>query len=236
MRYVQYFILYLIRNMRKILVKYPSRQRPTQFLRTLKGYISKANDNRRIEYLISIDEDDESMSNEILDAAFLNDAFITIHKGNGVSKIEACNRDILRASPDWDVLLLVSDDMECIAQGWDDRIISDMERNFPDSDGCLWYHDGAQQTICTLSCIGRNYYDRFGYIYHPSYKSFFCDNEFTEIAMSDNKMKLIPRMIIKHQHPSWDGNMKDDDLYQKNNKFWAEDEANYHKRKANGFK
>ncbi len=223
--------------MNRILIKYPTRQRPEQFLKTLKGYIDKANDNSRIEYLISIDEDDLSMNNhEVIDAALSFSEGITIWKGKGVSKIEACNRNIQKAFKDWDILLLVSDDMECIAQGWDDRLISDMQRNFPTTDGCLWYHDGAQQSICTLSCIGRNYYDRFGYIYHPSYKSFFCDNEFTDIATNHRKMKLIPRMIIKHQHPSWDGNMKDDALYQRNNKFWAEDEANYHKRKANGFK
>jgi len=175
------------------------------------------------------------MGNDIIDSAYMLDADITFYKGKGISKIEACNRDIEKAKSNWDIVLLVSDDMECIAQGWDDRIISDMQRNFPDTDGCLWYHDGAQQFICTLSCIGRKYYDRFGFIYHPSYKSFFCDNEFTDIAVKDKKINVIPRMIIKHQHPSWDGNMPDDELYRKNNKYWVEDEMNYHKRKSNGF-
>lgn len=220
----------------KLLIKYPSRNRPYIFLNTLKKYIDKAVDLSKIEFLISIDEDDESMNHEVLDAVFALKADITIHKGKGISKIEACNRDIEKAKSKWDIVVLVSDDMECTADGWDEKIRRDMAKFYPDTDGCLWYHDGAQNFICTLSIIGRKYYDQFNYIYHPSYKSFFCDNEFTEIARNQNKIRSIPQMIVKHQHPSWGGKMQHDELYKKNDRFWSEDETNYHKRKSTGWK
>lgn len=219
--------------MTKLLCKYPTRQRPDLFLKTLSGYIEKASDNSSIQYLISYDEDDE-LTKLVIDSALKLHPNVKSYCSPGSTKIEACNRDVEKAN-DWDVLLLISDDMECIAQGWDQKIINDFNRFFPDFDGCMWYHDGAQVSICTLSCIGRKYYDRFGYIYHPSYKSFFCDNEFTEQAQQLGKIKLESRLIIKHQHPSWVNGIEADSLYIRNDRYWNADETNYHQRKAKGW-
>jgi hypothetical protein len=215
-----------------LLIKYPTRQRPELFLKTLSEYIRKAADEN--QYLISIDKDDASMTAEVIEQAKSLHSNIKFFAGDGINKIEACNRDIEKAA-DWDIVLLVSDDMQPVVAGWDKRIKQDMLKHFPDTDGCLWYHDGAQQEICTLSCVGRKYYDRFNYLYHSSYKSFYCDNEFTEVATRDGKMAFIPHMIIKHQHPSWGGGVKNDLLYMRNDKYWGDDETNYKKRKANGF-
>jgi hypothetical protein len=220
--------------MYRILVKYPTRQRPDLFLKTLEGYIQKASDNTNIQYLISIDNDD-NLTKLVIDSALSLHPNVSVFQGDGSTKIEACNRDIEKAN-DWDILLLVSDDMECVADGWDIRIRNDFEKHFPNLDGCMWYHDGAQMFICTLSVIGRKYYDRFNYIYHPSYKSFFCDNEFSEIAQELKKIQVNSRMIAKHQHPSWGGTMNHDSLYKRNDKYWTEDELNYLRRKANGWK
>jgi hypothetical protein len=218
--------------MLKLLIKYPTRQRPELFLKTLSEYISKSVDDNR--YLISYDEDDASMTKEVFEAAYKISNFIDLYPGKGVSKIEACNRDMEKAK-DWDIVLLASDDMRPVTFGWDKRIKEDMQKHFPDMDGCLWYHDGAQQSICTLSCVGRKYYDKFNYLYHPSYKSFYCDNEFTDVATAAGKIAFIPHMIIKHYHPSWVQGVPSDLLYMHNDKFWADDEANYKKRRENGF-
>lgn len=218
----------------QILIKYPTRQRPELFLKTLSNYIDKATDNSTIQYLISFDDDDATMTKDVIEKAMSFHENVVLYSGKGFNKIEACNRDIDKANP-WDILLLVSDDMQAVADGWDQRIKEDMNKFYPDTDGCLWYHDGAQAWICTLSCIGRKYYETFGYVYHPSYKSFFCDNEFTDIARAAGKMQLISRMIIKHEHPSWQSGIESDVLYEKNNKYWAEDESNYANRKAKNF-
>jgi hypothetical protein len=220
--------------MYKILCKFPTRTRPELFLKTLSEYISKASNNSFIQYLISYDSDDETMTSEVIKDAESLHKNIKLIPGTSKNKIEACNRDIEKAD-DWDILILISDDMECKVQGWDERIREDMKVNFLDTDGCLWYHDGAQSFISTLSVIGRKYFDRFNYIYHPSYKSFFCDNEYTEVATNLKKIKNIPHMIIKHQHPSWVAGLKSDALYLRNDAYWGADELNYNKRKAGGF-
>jgi hypothetical protein len=221
--------------MYKILCKFPTRTRPQKFLKTLGDYISKASNNDLIQYLISYDSDDETMTYEVIKQAESLHKNVQLISGTSANKIEACNRDIEKAN-DWDIIILISDDMECKAGGWDDRIRGDMKANYPDTDGCLWYHDGAQSFISTLSIIGRKYYDRYNYIYHPSYKSFFCDNEYTEVAASQGKIKSIPHMIVKHQHPSWVAGLQSDALYLRNDAYWGADELNYNNRKKGGFK
>jgi ribosomal protein L31 len=73
------------------------------------------------------------------------------------------------------------------------------------------------------------------YLYHPSYSSFFCDNEQTEVGLRDKKLVVITQSIARHCHPSWCGGMKRDATYERNNRFWRQDEANYNARKAANF-
>jgi len=223
-------------NNQRILVKFPTRSRPELFSETLKGYIDNADDNSNISYLISCDSDDYSINTDIIEKAKeLNAQNLIFQFGDSDSKIHACNRDIERVK-EWDIILLASDDMHVQVKGWDTIIRNDMARLFPDTDGCLWYHDGShQRQISTLSCMGRKYYDRFGYIYHPSYKSFWCDNEYTEVAQSLGKITFIDNVIIKHNHPAWYSDVKTDELYKRNDLHWNHDIENYNKRKSLNF-
>lgn len=223
----------------KILVKYPTRGRPQIFLERLKEWYESATNPAEIGWLVSYDANDETMTYSVTSQAqkIIREDSLHCVKGNSRSKIQACNADmnIMEDWP-WDVVLLISDDMACRRVGWDDVIRAKMFELYPDTDGCLWFHDGSKQRdICTLSCIGRKYYDKFGYIYHPSFKSFFCDNEFTDVAQKAGKITFIEKGIATHEHPAWGGNMKHDATYKGNNKYWAEDQATYNHRKALGF-
>lgn len=222
-------------SMEKILVKYPTRSRPELFLKTISEYYSKAFDNSKIEYLISYDEDDDTMTSEVLAEAFRLCPQIKMHPGKSESKIHACNRDVEHADQ-WDIMLLVSDDMEVQVENWDQIIRSDFKKYFPEGDGVLWYHDGSKQkVITTLSCMDKKYYDTFGYIYYRGYKSFFSDNEFTEVAKAKNKIRFIDHVIIKHQHPQWGEAVKHDSLYEKNNVYWKHDQELYNNRRNTNF-
>lgn len=215
----------------RILVKYPTRNRPQQFLKILRAYYESATDKDNIDWLVSYDLDDKSMNPGILNQAKDIIPHIELRSGFSRSKIDACNRDI-RKPYDWDVIVLISDDMEVEVKGWDDVIRNEMKKSFPDTDGVLWFYDGYQDRICTFSIIGKKYYERFNYMYHPSYKSLWCDNELTDVAKELGKLKYIPNAIVKHQHPSWGGGMKMDDLYRINESFFQMDAENYRKRKA----
>lgn len=220
--------------MYKLLVKIPTRDRSKNFLPLLKQYLSKAT-NPHTQILVSIDLDDHTMNNPEMISQITNEGVI-IEKGFSRSKIDAINRDIDIYIPNYDILLIGSDDMFPIKEGYDQVIIDEMVKAFPKMDGCLWFNDGhTGERLNTLPILSKAYYNKFKYVYHPSYISLWADNEYTEIAQSLDKIKYINQIIIRHEHPDWGGKMPIDALYQKNNSYWTVDETNYKKRKARGF-
>jgi hypothetical protein len=215
----------------KILCQYPTRGRPELFLTTLKKYKDTAKNNKNITYHVVIDKDDTSMKN-IKNYNITNGVLFIMTESK--TKIEAINKvpDIVN----WDILLLVSDDMIPQVNGWDNIIREDMQKYYPDLDGVLWYNDGyAGRRLNTLACMGRKYYERFGYIYHPAYKSLYADNEFMEVANNLKKQTYIDSVIIKHEHPANTGKPYDE-RYRITESFYSEDKAMYEKRKQAGFK
>jgi hypothetical protein len=229
----------------KLLIKIPTRERGYRFLDLY--YQNITDPNTRI--LLSIDHDcPEPPTNPIL----------IVRRGKKVNKIEAINRDIEEFKDQFDILLLSSDDIDPQEKGFDSTIISDMTQHYPDGDGCLWYnteefrHNLMQRTrgkdvafgsplymlywICMMPIVGMKYYNRFGYVYHPSYQSLWCDNEQTEVAKRLKRITCIDRKILIHQHPTNQGNRKLDRMYIQDAQNHKPDMANFMKRKSFGFK
>lgn len=218
-----------------ILIKFPSRSRPNKLLSTFKTYMEKANNISRIKTLISLDEDDKTVTEDLLEKLRSISRNIYIHIGESKGKIGAVNRDMEYAGK-YDILLLASDDMIPIVKGYDDIIRNHMTDYYPDNDGVLWYNDEFQgKNLNTLCILGKRYYDRFGYIYHPSYKSLWCDNEFMEVANRLGKQTYFDKVIIKHEHPSNVSTTENDNLYKNNDKFYDSDHKNFIERKAKSF-
>lgn len=183
-------------------------------------------------WLFSLDEDDETMTSDILDRL---DSFPINKKvvfGTSESKIHANNRDVNEFQGEWDILLNISDDQHPIVDCYDDIIRNTMPDHL---DASLWFFDGGQPRINTQEIQGRAYYNRHGYIYHPSYKSFYCDNESTEVALKLGKLIKIDKCIIKHNHPAII-KTEQDELYKRNDRHWNEDKANFYQRKQKGYK
>lgn len=217
----------------KILIKFPTRQRPKKFFNTLNKYISEAEDISNIGFLITLDKDDITMNNEQVIAqlnSYKEKVKLVYIFGESKSKIQAVNADVNRVS-NWDILILASDDMIPIVKGYDTIIRNDMNEFFKDKDGVLWYSDGAQDRINTLCILGKKYYDRFKYIYHPDYVSFYCDNEFTDISIQLRKVYKSDKVIIEHQHPAW-GKASQDPLYLKNDQYMNIDGQTYVERRC----
>ena len=215
----------------KFLFKYPTRSRPEQFKRTLAAWKENLSRKHACNFLVTVNVDDELMMNDEMFDFVKEHREEIICAPKGADKIQAMNLGI--DNMDFDILVAVSDDMIPVWYGFDDIIAQKMQQYFPDIDGALNFFDGkySNPTCCTLSIMGKKLYDRFGYIYHPSYKSVFCDNEYTEEAARDGKMVWINECIIKHD---WQGDQCDE-LARVNSKYWAEDEANFKDRRAKGF-
>ena len=219
-----------------ILFKFPVRERKDKMLATLHEYYKLMVDRKNFTFLVSIDEDDEILNTKEVVWELMRFPHLQIEVGESNGKIHACNRDIESAViKDWDILVLVSDDMVPIQKGYDMIIRKEFEKHFPDFDGVLHFNDGYQgEKLNTLCILGRKYYDRFGYIYHPSYKSLYCDNEFTDVSRMLGKVQYFSNTIIQHQHWVW-GFGEMDSLYRHNEKFIQKDMDNYNKRKKMNF-
>lgn len=217
----------------KILYKYPTRQRPEKFMACLETYYQMMSGGD-YEFIVTLDADDVSMQTPEMKDYLSRQKNLSVFTGDNRTKIQAMNADIDKCKS-WDLLILVQDDMIPQVRHFDDIIRQYMLREYPDTDGVLWFFDGYNRRLNTSCIIGRKYYERFGYIYHPSYVTAYCDNEFTEIAASLNRQTFIDSTIIRHLHPVNDRSASWDALYEKNHAPLALDKENYVRRKARGF-
>ena len=80
-----------------------------------------------------------------------------------------------------------------------------------------------------MSIMGRKYFERFGYIYHPEYKSFSCDAEAMYVSQMLQKYCYFHDVLFKHQHPTYTG-MPNDATYKKNSLATEHDIATYWRR------
>jgi hypothetical protein len=92
----------------------------------------------------------------------------------------------------------------------------------------------VKDALATMSILGKKYYDRDGYIYHPSYKSFSCDAEAFFVAKTREKHQYFDQILATHQHPS-NAKIPNDDLYHKNSLHTPADTKNYWDRLHNDF-
>jgi hypothetical protein len=215
----------------KFLFKYATMGRPEWFKKTLETYYSMLSGLHEYEFIISLNRDDESMNNVQMKKYLFKFKNLKKYYGDHDNKIAAMNANM--SGRDFDILFAISDDMVPEVQGFDDVIAKDMLKFFPDIDGALHYHDGlyGKDKTITLSIMGKALYDHFGYIYHPDYKSFYCDNEFTDEVRRLDKCVYIPSTPVKHVYKC-NGT---DDVYAMNSIKGKPDKTTYENRKQLGF-
>lgn len=217
-----------------LLIKLPSRQRPGTLLKAARLYADMAEDKRHTRLLVSLDNDDTTVSTTLLRMLARLSIPATVLRGERTSKIGAVNRDLPGPDP-WDLLLVASDDQWPVVPGYDNRIRLDFETHWPEGDGALWYHDGHQDRICTQSIMDRRYYDRDGYLYYPGYHSYCSDVEWTEVALARGRLVKSPHCLIRHEHPCWNGMVRNDALYDHNRRFKVADRKLLEERQKAGY-
>lgn len=227
----------------KILFKYASRSRNEKFFDGLDNILSNLNDLNNFCILCSLDANDETMNNQqsikrITEYVKKYPANIVVKFGKSKNKIDAINRDVneFKERFDFDILVNFSDDMQFIVQSFDKTIREKFYIAYPNLDGNIYFNDGfVGDAISTMSIIGRKYYDKFNYIYHPSYNSLWCDNEYTMVAKTEKKIVYFDEKIYIHNHPANIGGFIDTQLM-KTESFNEIDRENFNKRLTNNFK
>jgi len=226
----------------KILFKYASRSRAIKFFSGLDNIIKNLSDLENFCILVSLDLDDITMNNPTTINRLTKyvkeyPERIIVKFGHSKNKIDAINRDVneIKETFDFDIVINFSDDMEFIQHSFDDIVRDKFFCHYADTDGNIYFNDGyTNDRLSTMSIIGRKYYDKFNYIYHPSYHSLWCDNEYTELAKKNQKIIYFNERIFNHNHPANVGGFIDEQLI-KTESFAEIDRQNYEQRFNNNF-
>jgi hypothetical protein len=222
---------------RIILFNFASRSRPERLVKAIRN-IENLADDQRFSFIIKLDKDDKSLQDILMPNPAERYRFMGYPAAYGLStsKIHAINRDI--PTTGWDILVNMSDDIVWTKQGFDDIIRTHCGPDdfvlFPEPYADSQVVKGKNERISVVSIMGRKYYERDGYVYHPSYKRTHCDNEATEVARIRGRLKEVEIPIFYHEHPSAGYPVKDEQ-YMLERQTWAEDSLNYKTRKEAGF-
>ncbi len=218
----------------KLFFKMPTKLRPRAVTDLIPRYYQLFSGLHEICFVVSCDSTDATMTDPAVCSYLESFRGLSILYDEFRSKVEAYNGH-LDACSDWDIMVVTSDDMVPQVSQFDDIIATTMTETYPDTDGALHFNDGyAGSRLNTLPIIGRKYFERFGYVYHPSYKSLWCDDEFTAVARSLDRLRYLDWVIIKHCHPVVTGEPKDA-LYEANDSFHDQDHANFCLRRESGY-
>ena len=225
----------------KILVKFPSRSRPDRFFRSLDSLYQLCYNPADMYVLVAADVDDESMMNSFVYTKVVNEyKNIKIAYGKSDSKIHAINRHINELpkfwpeAADWDVIVVMSDDMMFLMPNWDEIIRTEIALggldtllHIPDQD--------AKHLLATMYIAGRTFYERFGYVYDPRFLSLWCDNLVQDIAKKLRKYRYVDMPnVFAHLNPVY-GHLKRDDMFDRQQADWGVDETMYRQIKSNGY-
>lgn len=214
----------------KILFNFASRSRPDKFKRVIRQIQSLVVSDNYV-FNAKVDTDDPTA-----EQYKTNNPKVNIQWGLSENKIHAINRDIPKDG--WDIIVDVSDDFVFTKRGFDNVI-----RKYCGPDDCLHFPEpfvnkqarlNRNEDIIIMAVMGKDYYNRFGYIWNPIYKSLFCDNELTAVAKKLGRYKFINNQIMYHAHPMAGFGQADAQL-KHTESFWAEDQKTYNERKLLNF-
>ncbi len=218
--------------LKRLLLKCASRGRPEALLRTIENFEAHCS-GEACAWVISLDEDDVTcvtMQHQLEEKCKLP---VIVRYSVSESKVHAMNRDI--PDSDWDVVVMLADDCRTTTKDFDQRIREDFAKFAPDFDAVIQYPDSYQNRIPTHPVIGRKYYDRYGYIWHPAYKSIHCDDELQRVAKRQRKLHKSTMVQFVHEHYRARKRQRDS-VDAKNQKAINQDMITYAKRCREGFK
>lgn len=176
--------------------------------------MSRADWRNNIEYLLVCDGDDPDLFQytyklgPVLQCVNLNHSCIT-----------AINYGALHSNGD--LLIVVSDDMDC-PEHWDTLLLTALQGK---SDYCVKVNDGSQKWIITLPILDRKYYDRFGYIYKPTFRHLFADTHMTAVAWMLDRYLPVD-LLFEHRHYTTGKSVKDR-INVKNDLTWSQGEREF---------
>lgn len=187
----------------KLVIKYPTRNRPEQFKALMDKYLKLLSGNHHVEFILTMDVDDPTMNNPAMIrwiSGLSGTSVIRPFFGYSKTKVSACNANMEDISGD--VLMMIADDMVPLVRNYDEIILTKFRREIPDGMGALKFWDGLRAKTDDLMClqiIGIPLFRKIGHFFHPVYESVFCDDELTAVCKQLGKFVRDDRCIIRHE-------------------------------------
>jgi len=223
----------------KILFKFPCRYREKLFFESLDSLNDNIRDRNNYHISLTLDTDDSILNTPGVIEKIKTYPNTSIEWGLSNSKIMAVNRNI--PDYDFDVIICWSNDMFATFFGFDDimrQYILQMINNREDDDFLIHFPEpDSREYLNVLYVATRKYFDRFGYIYHPSYLSLWSDNESMCVAKMLGRYEYVDIMdLYVHKNPAYHRhNLERDLLFDEQQGHWQDDEANFHARRRINF-
>lgn len=171
-----------------IVFKIPSRGRPDDLFRCIDSVINNLNNTKDCRILITADYDDDSMYCNELKQKYMEycqkGVLINMFYDDATTKVGAYNRDVEKVNFVWDIIVVLDDQTEVVLQGFDDLIRSCYKATKKFRDNQMFFIGSKQRSVITM---GRAYYRRFKYFYHPEYRNTFYARK--EIATVSRLLK-----------------------------------------------
>jgi hypothetical protein len=189
----------------KISLIHPSRNRAIIANNAYNNWLEKSSGKINIQYILSVDNDDDEIENyaNILhkrNKFFIQQLCISSNK----NAIEAIN--VAAKLSKGNIIIVMSDDFDC-EQNWDEKICQLLDEKI---FYCAKTKDGIQEHIITLPIIDRAFYNHFGYVYNPIYQHMYCDTEMSCVAyLMGAYIDLKNQITFNHKHYSIGASEKD---------------------------
>ena len=223
----------------KLLFKFPCRQRTELLFKSLDSLDSNIRDRNNYHISLTLDIDDIVLNTEEVIDRIMKYPNVSIEWGYSKSKVEAINRSM--PDYDYDVLICWSNDMFMTMFGADDIMrdyILHIANSREDFDFLIHFPErDSMEHLNVLYVATKAYYQRFNYIYHPSYLSLWCDNETYMVSKLLNRYHYIGVLdLYEHRNMAYTRyGIERDELFNQQQALWSVDEENYQKRKAMNF-
>jgi hypothetical protein len=210
----------------KITIIHPTRQRPERAYEIYEHWIKNAHNPNNIEYILSVDTTDTSDYSKFSERTYLGGDQII--RNNNRSAVDAVNNAAKVSNGD--ILIVVSDDFNCHKR-WDTNILRAAQSK---TDWLMKTQDKTQPWIITLPIMDRAFYNRFGYIYYPSYSHKFVDTDLTSVGDLLKRTINAKHLLFEHKHYSTGKNAKDA-VSEKADSTWNQGEKLYLERYSRNF-
>mgnify|MGYP001253679479 CR=1 FL=1 len=182
----------------KISLLLPTRERSKKFERLIHSLINTCNNLTRIEILLLLDEDDKEIvkyKDIINKDDFKSLKFNLIIKN---LKTHAIRNNYLAKLSQGDIIFPVNDDMIFITEKWDGVIDSEFSKIDMVNPFCLWIKSNVKYSYlhCDYPIINKSWYKRLGYVGSENFNFWYLDTWICDLSMRSGKYIVTPSIKV----------------------------------------